>query len=128
MNGLVRMFGPPGTDEANHGEQKFRIHDDDLGYALRRSNRSARSAGLLSRRTSGPQVCPKSGRLEWSPRRKFFGAQDTATARLRNRRQRSRPYLVEKSLAPPCDAARLIYAAGQLARHGPAASVFPIAK
>ena len=28
MTGQVRMFGPPGCDEANHGEQKFRIRDD----------------------------------------------------------------------------------------------------
>jgi hypothetical protein len=35
MNGLVKMFGPVGTDEANHGEQKFHIHDDGSFWVCR---------------------------------------------------------------------------------------------
>jgi hypothetical protein len=28
MSALVKMFGPPGADEANYGEQKFSRHED----------------------------------------------------------------------------------------------------
>jgi hypothetical protein len=31
---MVKMFGPPGTDECNHGEMKFSRHEDGSFWVI----------------------------------------------------------------------------------------------
>jgi len=47
MTKLVRMFGPPGTDECNHGTQKFSRREDGCFWIFCGGAKTQRAAALF---------------------------------------------------------------------------------